>query len=171
MKGWQGHGQSWEHAPNKYGHTHKGPNDPKSPLRILCASQERFVSSTHQSPHDHLYSMSNLGSSHRAGRPHFVGVALPPRGQSPLLPREPPPPRSASARAPTVLAYGQLSKLERAQRAARRGTEDWRASKQRSAATLVEALARPVPRRLLLPHIPRRLQVQVRWDRFGVQLL
>jgi len=127
-----------------------------------------FASSTH---HDHLYSMSNLGSSHRAGRPHFVGVALPPRGQSPLLPREPPPPRSASARAPTVLAYGQLSKLERAQRAARRGTEDWRASKQRSAATLVEALARPVPRRLLLPHIPRRLQVQVRWDRFGVQLL
>jgi len=144
---------------------------PDSPTQIDHAN--------HSFHHHHDHSVSNLGCSHRAGRPHFVGVLLPPWAQAPL-PREPPPPPRASARAPTPslrkgrphsLAYRQLSKLERAQHAARRGTEDWRASKQRSADTLMEALARPVPRRLLLPHIPRRLQVQVRWERFGVQAL
>jgi hypothetical protein len=144
------------------------------PIHDVRSWPDSPTQSDHANPafhHHHDHSVSNLGSSHRAGRPHFVGVALPPRGFELPPPREPPPPSRASARAPTVLAYGQLSKLERAQRAARRGMEGWRASKQRSAAALVEALARPVPRRLLLPHIPRKLQVQVRWDRFGVQSL
>ena len=107
--------------------------------------------------------------------PASMGCQQPPKSPTPL-PRASPLPRRAGALAPTpakrlgqphCLAYRKLSQLERARWAARNGIAEWQLAKERRLRGAEEWKTALPLRAIYLPHIPKRLQVQVDWAKFG----